>query len=56
MLLSYDEDEIGSRMTTNYISIKNDMTIRQAMRALVKQAGEHDHISTLYVVDENEHF
>ena len=22
MLLSYDEDEIGSRMTTNYISIK----------------------------------
>ena len=26
MLLSYDEDEIGSRMTTNYISIKNDMT------------------------------
>ena len=56
MLLSYDEDEIGSRMTTNYISIKNDMTIRQAMSELVKQAGENDNISTLYVVDENEHF
>ena len=55
MLLSYDEDEIGSRMTTNYISIKNDMTIRQAMSELVKQAGENDNISTLYVVDENEH-
>ncbi len=40
MLLSYDEDEIGSRMTTNYISIKNDMTIRQAMSELVKQAGD----------------
>lgn len=52
MLLSYDEDEIGSRMTTNYISIKNDMTIRQAMSELVKQAGENDNISTLYVVDE----
>ena len=51
MLLSYDEDEIGSRMTTNYISIKNDMTIRQAMSELVKQAGENDNISTLYVVD-----
>ena len=25
MLLSYDEDEIGSSMTTNYISIKNDI-------------------------------
>ena len=52
MLLSYDEDEIGSRMTTNYISIKNDMTIRQAMSELVKQAGENDNIMTIYVVDE----
>lgn len=32
MLLSYSEDEIGSKMTTNYIRIKNDMTIRQATR------------------------
>ena len=56
MLLSYDEDEIGSRMTTFYFSIINDMTIRQAMSELVKQAGENDNISTLYVVDENEHF
>ena len=56
MLLSYREDEIGSRMTTNYICIKNNMTIRQAMSELVKQAGENDNISVLYVVDENEHF
>ena len=51
-----DEDEIGSCMTTNYICIRRDMTIRQAMSELVKQAGENDNISTLYVVDENEHF
>ena len=56
LLLSYDEDEIGSCMTTNYICIRKDMTIRQAMSELVKKAGEKDHISTLYVVDENEHF
>ena len=56
LLLSYDEDEIGSCMTTNYIYIRNDMTIRQAMSELVKQAGENDNISTLYVVDENERF
>ena len=56
LLLSYDEDEIGSCMTTNYICIRRDMTIRQAMSELVKQAGENDNISTLYVVDENEHF
>ena len=56
LLLSYDEDEIGSCMTTNYICIRKDMAIRQAMSELVKQAGENDNISTLYVVDENEHF
>ena len=56
LLLSYDEDEIGRCMTTNYICIRKDMTIRQAMSELVKQAGENDNISTLYVVDENEHF
>ena len=56
LLLSYHEDEIGSGMTTNYICIRRGMTIRQAMSELVKQAGENDNISTLYVVDENEHF
>ena len=56
MLLSYPDDEIGSCMTTNYICIRNDMSVRQAMSELVKQAGENDNISTLYVVDENEHF
>ena len=29
MFCLHDEDERRSRMTTNYISIKNDMTIRQ---------------------------
>ena len=43
-------------VTTNYICIRKDMTIRQAMSELVKQAGENDNISTLYVVDENDKF
>ena len=52
MLLSYDEEEIGSCMTTNYICIPEDLTIKQAMSELVKQAGENDNIMTIYVVDE----
>lgn len=52
LILSYDDDEIGSLMTTNYISIGNQLTIRQAMRELVRQAGENDNISTIYVTDE----
>lgn len=56
MILSYTEEEIGSEMTTNFISIEKKCTIRQAMRELVLQAGEHDNISTIYVTDEEEHF
>lgn len=47
LLWSYDDDEIGSCMTTNYICIHNDLTIRQAMRELIRQAGENDNISTI---------
>ncbi len=56
MIRSYDEDEIGSLMTTNFIEIKNTLTIREAMRELVKQAGENDNISTIYVTDANDEF
>lgn len=56
LIMSYDDDEIGSRMTTNFIVIYNNLTIRQAMRELVKQAGENDNISTIYVADRNDCF
>ncbi|MBO4336563.1 MAG: magnesium transporter [Lachnospiraceae bacterium] len=51
LILSYDEDEIGSQMTTNFIVITNDLTVRQAMHELVRQAGDNDNISTIYVED-----
>ena len=44
MILSYEEAEMGSRMTTNYIAIRRGIDIRQAMRELVSQAGENDNI------------
>lgn len=56
LIQSYEDDEIGSKMTTNYIVIKYTLSIRQAMRELVKQAGENDNISTLYIVDDEEKF
>ena len=43
-------------MTTNFVVIHNDLTIRQAMRELVVQAGENDNISTIYVVDAQDKF
>ena len=56
MLQSYEDDEVGSLMTTNFIVIHENLTIRQAMRELIRQAGENDNISTVYVIDKNDKF
>ena len=53
---SYDEEEIGSLMTSNYILLQKDFSIRRAMDSLVQQAGKNDNISTLFVADENRVF
>lgn len=54
LIQSYEEDEVGSLMTTNFVVIDNKLSVRGAMRELVKQAGDNDNISTIYVVDESE--
>lgn len=56
LLNSFDDDEIGSNMTTNYISIKNDLSVREAMRELIAKAADNDNIATLYVVDKDNTF
>lgn len=56
MIQSYEDDEIGSQMTTNFIMIHKNLSIRQAMRELVRQAGENDNIGTVYVEDGQNHF
>ena len=50
---AFDEDEIGSKMTTNYIAIGAGLNVRQAMKELVDQAADNDNISTIYVLDED---
>ena len=53
LLSSFEEDEIGSRMSTNYIEIPENASIKEAMSELIRQAPENDNMSMLYVVDEN---
>ena len=53
LLSSFDEDEIGSRMTTNFVMIHMGISVRQAMRELVEQAADNDNISTIYVTDDD---
>ena len=50
-LLAFHQEEIGSRMSGNFVCIPDTLTVCGAMNELVRQAGEHDNISTLYVVD-----
>lgn len=56
MIRSFDEDEIGSRMTTNCIMIRENLTVKQAMSSLVEQAAKNDNISTLFMVTEDNTF
>ena len=55
-IAAFDEDEIGSRMTTNYIVIQAGLSVKQAMSALVAQAAKNDNISTIFVVREKGKF
>ena len=56
LLLSFDEDEIGSIMTTNHIEITPGLSVREAMHELIRQAADNDNVSTIYVVDERHVF
>lgn len=56
LLASFDEDEIGSHMTTNFIAIHEGLTVKQAMGELVRQAPQNDNISKIFVLDESETF
>ncbi len=51
LLSSFDEDEIGSVMSTNYIVVSDHASVKEAMSELIQQAAENDNISTIYVVD-----
>lgn len=51
LINSYDESQVGNCMTTNFIIIKSDMSIKQAMKTMIDQAAENDNVSTIYVED-----
>jgi CBS domain-containing protein/sporulation protein YlmC with PRC-barrel domain len=55
-LLEYDNDEVGSLMTTDYIAFNKNMTVMETILELRKLKPESDTIYYLYIVDENEKF
>ena len=51
LLDSYDDDEFGSKMSTNYISVCRDASVKTTMKTLISEAPENDNIYTIFVTD-----
>lgn len=49
LINAYEEDEVGSRMTNDYVSIESSCTIKEAMKKVIEEAAENDNISTVFV-------
>lgn len=56
LINSYEDNEFGSRMSTNFIAVKRDQTIKETMKTLVREAAENDNIYTIFVVNEDDSF
>ena len=54
LITSYDENQFGSLMTTNYISIRRGSSVKGAMKELIRQSEDNDNITTIYVEEADE--
>ncbi len=53
-LLEYEEKEVGSLMTTDFMSFHETLTVDEALHILRQEKPEADRIYSLFVVDEKE--
>lgn len=51
-LLSYSEDESGSLMTSNFIGVNENDSVKTAMKSLIDRAPEAESINNLFVTNE----
>lgn len=51
--LNYPEDSAGSIMTIEYVDLKKEMTVRQALTHIKKTGIDKETIDTCYVIDAN---
>lgn len=52
-ILKYPEDSAGSLMTTDYISLRPQMTVSDAIKRIRRTINEAETIYTCYITDEN---
>lgn len=54
-LLKYPKDSAGSLMTIEYVSLKENMTVREAFDRIRKTATSRETVYILYVLDDGRH-
>ena len=54
-LLKYPEDSAGSVMTTEFVDLKKEMTVRDAIRHIRATGVDKETINTCYVIDDERH-
>ncbi|MBN2268270.1 MAG: magnesium transporter [Acholeplasmataceae bacterium] len=53
LLLEYEDDSAASIMSTDFISIHQDMSIKEATNKLVTTSKDQDYIDSIYVLDDD---
>ncbi len=52
MLLSYEEDTVAGKMSTQFVSMPYTAQVREAIAAIAEAAREHENLSVLYLESE----
>lgn len=55
-IISFEDNQIGSRMTNNFIIISQNDSIKMAMKKVISQAADNDNINSIYVIDANDKY
>ena len=51
-LIAFDEDLVGSIMNNDFVAISKDLTVKKAIKEVVKMAPEIEFIHNIYIIDE----
>lgn len=54
LLLTYEEDQAASIMTTDFIKIKEDQSIKEATNTIISLSKDNDYIDTVFVVNQED--
>lgn len=53
VLMSYDEEDIASIMSTDFVTINQNLTIKEATAYIINNSKENDYVDDIFVIDKN---